>query len=173
MILLTVSLSRLLFTSLSLPPPLSFFRVIIMLLCSVPGDAIASRNTDESETDKRVAEAIEMEDPDIHTDLRYQNTNGSDKYSVFWTKCKQFLDECTAVHERHDSVTYMVKAISVHDLVEQVSKICPDTTPILSVQWVRLQFHPKNPRTKAAAQFRKNLPVKSDDTTAPIPSYPY
>ena len=62
---------------------------------------------------------------------------------------------------RHDSVyTYMAKAISVRDLVEQVAKLCPDGTPIPSVQWVRLQFHPKNPRTKAAAQFRKTIPVK-------------
>ena len=56
--------------------------------------------------------------------------------------------------------TYMAKAIIVHDLVEQVSKLCPYGTPIPSVQWVHLQFHPKNPRTKAAAQFRKTIPVK-------------
>ena len=44
--------------------------------------------------------------------------------------------------------------------MEQVSKLCPDGPPIPSVQWVRLQFHPKNPHTKAAAEFRKNIPVK-------------
>ena len=54
----------------------------------------------------------------------------------------------------------MAKAISVRDLVEQVSKLCPDGSPIPSLQWVRLQFHPKNPRTKAAAQFRKMIPAK-------------
>ena len=48
----------------------------------------------------------------------------------------------------------------MHDLIEQVSKICPDNTPIPSIQWVRLHFHPKNPCTKAATQFRKNLPLK-------------
>ena len=72
------------------------------------------------------------------------------------------MDECTAIQERrHDSVcTYMTKAISVRDLVEQVSKMCLDGTPIPSLQWVRLQFHPKNPCTKAAAQFCKTIPVK-------------
>ena len=55
---------------------------------------------------------------------------------------------------------YIAKATSVHDLVEQVLKLCPDGTPIPSVQWVRLQFHPKNPHTKAAAQFRKTITVK-------------
>ena len=64
-----------------------------------------------------------MEDPDILIDLRHVNTNGSDKYEVFWMHCRAFLDECTAVHERrHESVTYMAKAISVRDLVEQVGK---------------------------------------------------
>lgn len=95
-------------------------------------DACAARNMDESEIDKQVAEAIDMEDPDILMDLRYQNANGSDKYRVFWAKCKQFLDECTAVHERrHDTVSYMA---SVRDLIEQVSKICSDnSTPIPSM----------------------------------------
>ena len=62
---------------------------------------------------------------------------------------------------RYDSVcTYMDKAISVCDLVEQVSKMCSDGAPIPSAEWVRLQFHPKNPRTKAAAQFRSRILVK-------------
>ena len=87
-----------------------------------------------AEKSKQVAEAIDMEDPDILMDLRYQNANGSDKYSsVFWAKCKQFLNECTAVHgRRHDTVSYMA---SVRDLIEQVSEICPDNnTPIPSIQ---------------------------------------
>ena len=120
------------------------------------------RNANESEIDRRVVEAMEMEDPDILIDLRHRNVNGSDKYGSFWTQCRKFLDECTAVQERrHDSIcTYMAKAISARDLVEQVSKLCPPGTPIPLVQWVHLQFHPKNPRTKAAAQFRKTIPVK-------------
>ena len=48
-----------------------------------PGDASARRNADEKEIDKRVAEAIEMEDPHILLDLKHQNVNGSDKYRVF------------------------------------------------------------------------------------------
>ena len=46
------------------------------------------------------------------------------------------------------------------DLVEQVAKRCPEGTAIPSEQWVRLQFWPKNPRTKAASQYTKRLPVK-------------
>ena len=102
-----------------------------------------------------------MEDPGIMMDLRHMNASKSDKYSVFWTHCRTFINECTAAHERrHETVTYMATAISVRDLVDQVAKSCPEGTPIPSEQWVRLQFCPKNPRTKAAAQYRKQLPVK-------------
>ena len=102
-----------------------------------------------------------MEDPDLLVDLCELNSNQSDKYKVFWKECDSYLQECTAVHERrHDSATYLARAISVRDLVEQVSKKCPPGTPIPSQQWVHLQFCPRNPRTKTAALYRKCLPVK-------------
>jgi hypothetical protein len=102
-----------------------------------------------------------MEDPDILIDLRALNSNQSDKNGVFWKKCEAYLQECTAVHERrHDNATYLARAISVRDLVEQVNKVCPEGTPIPSEQWVRLQLYPRNPRTKTAELYRKRLPVK-------------
>ena len=47
------------------------------------GDASAARTTEEAEIDARVAECLEMEDPDIIIDLREVNCSGSDntKYS--------------------------------------------------------------------------------------------
>ena len=102
-----------------------------------------------------------MEDRDIFVDLRELNSNHSDKYSVFWMKCESYLQECTAVHERrHDSATYLARAISVRDLVEQVSKLCASGTSIPSQQWVRLQFYPQNPRTNTTELYHKHLPVK-------------
>ena len=68
------------------------------------------------------------------------------------------MSTSAVLHERSlETVMYMAKAISVRDLVEQVTKKCSDGTPIPFEQWVRLQFCPKNPRTKAAAQYRKQL----------------
>jgi hypothetical protein len=94
-----------------------------------------------------------MEDPDILVDLRHLNTNGTDRFAVFWKKCETFLQECTAVHERrHGNATYLARALSVRDLVEEVSKQCPKDTPIPSLQWVRLQFYPKNPRAKTVPE---------------------
>ena len=111
------------------------------------GDASAGRTTEECEIDAQVEEALQMEDPDILLDLRHLNQNKQDKkYAVFWEQCQVYLNECIAVHERrHDAVTYMAKAISVCDLVEQVAKRCPEGMAISSEQWVCLQFWPKNP----------------------------
>ena len=53
----------------------------------------------------------------------------------------------------------MAKAISARDLIQQVSKLCPDQ-PVPSEQWVRLQFFPKNPRAKLATQYRSRFEVK-------------
>ena len=36
------------------------------------------------EIDLRLLEALMLEDPDIRVYLREVNSNGSDKYSVFW-----------------------------------------------------------------------------------------
>ena len=95
------------------------------------GDSSSSLNTQEEEVDKRLQEAILMEDPDLLVDLRELNSNQSDNYKVFWKECESYLQECTAVHERrYDSATYLAKALSVRDLVEQVSKKCPPGTPI-------------------------------------------
>ena len=55
-----------------------------------------------------------MEDPDIVVDMRELNHSGSDKYQVFWEQCKVYMQEVTAVHERHhDQVTYLAQALSV------------------------------------------------------------
>jgi len=83
----------------------------------------ASSTTSEAEIDMRLKEALDMEGPDILIDLRHQNTNGNDKYEIFWQK---FL-RCVQKELQF---------------------------------FLRLQFCPKNPRTKAASQFREGLPIK-------------
>ena len=124
-------------------------------------DASAPRTTHEAEIDKRISEYLEMEDPDIIMDLRENNHSHSDKYKVFWEQCKIYLQEISAVHERRqEQVTYLAVALSVRDLIDQVKKKCPEGTVIPSEQWTRLQFWPKNPRTKAAEYYQKTIPLK-------------
>lgn len=63
--------------------------------------------------------------------------------SVFLQHCQQYIQSSveTAVDEkRHDNVqdfgeiiTHLAAVLSVRDLHEQVSKMCPDGTPIPSI----------------------------------------
>ena len=128
---------------------------------SLSGDNSASRTTAEEEIDKRLIEVFSAEDPDIIVDLREFNTNSSDNYSIFWEKCSMFLSECTAVHERrHDTVVFMAKAISIRDLLQEVSKLCPTGTPIPSKSWVQLNFCPRNPCTHSSKRYTSKLKAK-------------
>lgn len=54
----------------------------------------------------------------------------------------------------------MPKAISVWDLINQVSHRCPSETPIPSEPWVRINFSPRNPRMKVAQHYQGRLKVK-------------
>ena len=104
--------------------------------------------------DARVQQALEMEEPDLLLDLRAHNSSHSNQFSVFWEKLQAFLNDQSTVHERrHGDVAYMAKIISVRDLVQEVTKLCPPETPIPSLQWVRLQFCPRNPRAKVASLY--------------------
>ena len=78
-----------------------------------------------------------------------------------WDKCAEYISKCTAVPERrHGDVCFIAKAISVRDLIEQVSKRCSPGTSIPSESWVRLNFSPKIPRAKVSQHYRGRLKVK-------------
>ena len=128
---------------------------------SLTGDCSGARSTSEEEMDNRVTEALAMQDPDFIVDLRHLNSNESDRFTVFWEKCTQYLSTCTAVHERrHDTVTFMAKAISVRDLIQEVTKLCPEGTPIPSQAWVHLNFCPRNPHSLVAQRYTGRLQAK-------------
>ena len=125
------------------------------------GDQSASLTTSEKELDERLHEALEMEDPDLLIDPRENNGRKGDKYAHFWEKMKLYLNESTAVQDCCQGlVTYMAKAISVRDLINEGAKMCPDGEPIPSEQWVHLQFFPKNSRAETASQFLAKMMVQ-------------
>lgn len=131
------------------------------IYCNLTGDSSSSRTSDEKEVDARIRQALEMEDPDLLLDLHAHNASHSDQFSVFWEKLQAFLNDQSAVHEwHHGDVAYMATAISVRDLVQEVTKLCPPETPIPSLQWVRLQFCPTNPRAKVSSLYRGRFKVK-------------
>ena len=91
-------------------------------------------------------------------DLRLNNEGRPEKYSEFLQACKSFIDnkvEIAADERRHDNVmndadgntstvSHLVMAISASDLHRKISATLPEGVPIPSVQWLRLQFWPRN-----------------------------
>lgn len=124
-------------------------------------DHSASHDLPTLELDLRLQEALDSQDPDLIVDLRSLNSDGSDRYAVFWEHMEKYINDMSAVHERRQTtVGYLAVALSTRDLIEQVTKLCPDGTPIPSISWVRYQFHPKNPRSVAARRFKKRFNLK-------------
>ena len=109
---------------------------------SLSGDSSTSRTSAEEEIDIRLLEILKAEVPDIVVHLLELNTNKSDRFDIFWLKCSEYLSECTCVQERrHGTMVFMAKAISIRDLIDQVSKLCPPNTPIPSNSWVQIFVH--------------------------------
>ena len=129
--------------------------------CDHTGDMSSSENLCEAQVDERIDAIINTQDPSIVDDLRHHNRGHPTKYEDFWEQCKRFLEDETAADDRrHDQHTHLAKAISVRDLLEQVTQRCPEGCPIPSKQWLRLQFWPKNQTNKAALQYTGRLDVK-------------
>jgi len=77
----------------------------------------------------------------------------------------------TAVDDRrHDPVVGgRVTAMSVQDLHEQVAKLCPEGTPIPSLQWLHLQFWPRRANCAFAKQQKGRLHIKFMTTVLKSP----
>ena len=117
------------------------------------GDCSGSESLHQEEVDERVKQAIEMEDPNVVIDLRQLNSCSKTRYDTFWDECKKFLKEevGTAVDDRrHSDVTHIANTISIRDFCDWVASRCPEGIAVPSVEWVRLQFWPKNHPHKSA-----------------------
>ena len=69
------------------------------------GDSSASNDLNEAIVDERIQRIIQLQDPDILPDLRHLNKKRPEKYQIFWEACKKFIEECSAVDERHNGET--------------------------------------------------------------------
>lgn len=133
------------------------------------GDCSASSNVTEREVDERITQLLEDEDPDLIWDLRVDNEGRPEMYTTFLEFCQKYIDSQidTAVDDRrHDAVvegdvvTHLAAAMSVRDLHEQVTKQCPEGTPIPSIQWLRQQFWPRRTNCGFAKRQRGRLHIK-------------
>lgn len=106
---------------------------------------------------------LDMEDPSIVPDLRFYNQGSQPKFDEFWDEYDKFLQEDIdqAVDDRrHGQITHLSRAISIRDLVQQVKSRCSPSTPIASVEWVRLQFWPKTLGVRTAVHYTGRFPMK-------------
>ena len=128
------------------------------------GDRATSPSISEKKVDERLSALLELEEPDLIYDLRDVNPgNQSNRYSVFWSKAKEFLEEDvgTAVDDRrHLQVVHIAKAISVRDFKQQVEQMCPPETPIPCDELVRLQFVPAHKSYRSVSKYTSFLEVK-------------
>ena len=86
------------------------------------------------------------------------NEGRPESYTEFLQACKAFIDakiDTAADERRHDnvgidsegntlSICHLAMAISAPDLHRHVSNTLPDGVPIPSMQWLRLQYWPRN-----------------------------
>ena len=130
----------------------------VMMRCfyqDLTGDSSASSNLVEACIDERMREVIDLRE--VH------GNKGKTIYDIFWEEASKFINEdlgAAVDDRRHTQVTHLAKAISIRDFKEQVKARCPDNTPIPSDEWLRLQFWPKNLKTKPALQYTGRLNVR-------------
>ena len=89
------------------------------------GDSSAASSEIESHVNEHVRQALELEDPDLVVDLRQHNKGNSSKYMEFWEACENYIQgniETAVDDRRHDPIEHLAVAMSVPDLLSEVSK---------------------------------------------------
>eukprot|EP00117_Sycon_ciliatum_P041383 scpid20457/ scgid30282/ len=120
------------------------------------GDVAVSTNP---AMDRRMQLYILGELPEIDVDLRRLNSGRPAVFDRFFEKAAEVLSDCQAEDSRRHGVAHLSKFLSIRDLHEQVRVQCPDVE-VPSLEWLRLQFLPVDPRTSAAIRYTGKLHVK-------------
>ena len=113
----------------------------------------------EAAIDEQVAMCVlDMDDPDIILDMRKRNGKpGSSEFDMFWLELSTYLEKVgPAVQERRRGETTDVNPIChiCESLGGSYSSRCKEKFPqdhvsIPSLEWIRLQFRPRNYDTLA------------------------
>ena len=125
------------------------------------GDSSSSANATEAEVNERVSQLL---------DLHVNNQGRPEKYEAFLEECKKYIDnhvEAAVDDRRYDTVgmdgevvIHLAVAMNAHDLYEEVKKQCSEGTPIPSLQWLQLQFWPRNASMRTASTYTGRLKIK-------------
>ena len=101
------------------------------------GDTSASSSENEKGIDERVRQALDLEDPKVMVDLRQHNKGHPSKYEPFWEACERYIlnsIELAVDDRRHDRIAHLAVALSVNDLLSEVSKTVGSNVPVPSAQ---------------------------------------
>lgn len=82
---------------------------------------------------------------------------------TFFNEVEKFINEyeLKAVDDRrHGLVSHLAVAMSIAGLRNQIVSRLPQSSAIPSVEWLRLQFMPKNPALAFASQYTGRFPLK-------------
>lgn len=109
-----------------------------------------------------------MDEPEVLLDLRKLNGNpNSTLFDKFWEELSTYLEEVTpAVDDRrHGNTLHMPIPISVGDLrsivEEHLRTKFPEEEPSLPyIEWIRLQFAPRNPYSSNSLRHTGRYDVK-------------
>ena len=121
-----------------------------------------SQETQGSDMDNRLEMMLDDPDVDIIVDRRELNAGRPEQLTAFWTELDKVLEEYgKAVDDRRHGpdVAHMPVALSVTDLIQQVSKRLPPGTDIPSESWVRYQFWPRNCFSETAKKYKCRFDV--------------
>ncbi|KAK6192561.1 hypothetical protein SNE40_004009 [Patella caerulea] len=141
------------------PKKCSSATVLEEIYQDLTGDMSASPTIEHKEVRNRLRVYLDagIENPDIAVDLREINSGQPRKYDVFFEAVENFIiSERTlnAAHERrHDEIGRLAVAISIRDLITQVSKTLDSSVPVPSESYLRLQFWPKNKHYHTALHY--------------------
>ena len=129
------------------------------------GDSSALSNKLSKDVHARLLAVIESENPNVAFDMRTLNEteSSSTKFDRFFEEVEKFINEfeLKAVDDRrHGLISHLAVAMSVKDLHQQISARVPENTNIPSVEWLRLQFMPKNPSLASALEYTGKFPLK-------------
>ena len=116
------------------------------------GDHTAASSEQERLLCERIAHFVASNDEDnIITDPRKLNGKTGTSFTEFWDEVNKLFTEYEGfVQERmHGSFLYLPFVISIRELSDSVMKRMPGIL-VLSAEWVRLQFAPRNTHLRSA-----------------------
>ena len=112
-----------------------FLDALLIGVLSDVRDHSTACNLTESEIDVMMQQYNNMDDPGTIVDLCHHNCGPASKYKLFCDECGKFVHEDlgTGVDDRrHGDIMHLARAISVHNLYNQVRARLPLEVPISS-----------------------------------------